>query len=153
MSANIIDIFLEPSHDITLVNFVILLSMAAVGIGEAIYLIKKRLAIEPPICVIGYECRKVLESKYSSIFGVHNDVLGLAFYISVAVIGLLLGLGIGPQNILDEFLEIMVIGAAIFSAALIYIQWRVIRAWCSWCLISAATIFVMLIVIVFGNLI
>ncbi len=150
---NILNIFSESAHNIELLNFIILLSMAAVGIGETIYLIKKRLAVEPPICVIGYECRKVLESEYSSILGIHNDVLGLAFYITIAVIGILLALGINPYNIIDIILEAVVIGGALASAALLYIQWRVIRAWCSWCIISAATIFIMLAVIVFGSLI
>lgn len=150
---NILINFFETAHEVSLINFVILLSMATVGMGETIYLIKKRLAVEPPLCVIGYECRKVLESEYSSILGIHNDVLGLAFYITIAVLGILLALGINPYNIMDIMLEAMVIGGSLASVALLYIQWRVIRAWCSWCIISAATIFVMLAVIVFGSLI
>ncbi|MEK7647309.1 MAG: vitamin K epoxide reductase family protein [Patescibacteria group bacterium] len=143
----------EPAHEIAFVNFIILLMMSAVGIGETLYLIKKRLAVEPPICVIGYECRKVLESEYSSIFGIHNDVLGIVFYIAVAILGILLALGINPLNIFDIMLEIIIVSGSIASAALLYIQWRVIRAWCSWCIISAATIFTMLAVIVLGDLI
>lgn len=150
---NILINFFETAHEVSFINFVILLSMAAVGIGETVYLIKKRLAVEPPLCVIGYECRKVLESEYSSILGIHNDVLGLAFYITIAILGILLALGINPLNIIDIMLEAMVIGGALASVALLYIQWRVIRAWCSWCIISAATTFVMLAVIVFGSLI
>ncbi|MBI5045531.1 MAG: vitamin K epoxide reductase family protein [Candidatus Niyogibacteria bacterium] len=152
-SLNIINKILEPTHAVSLANFFIILSMAAIGIGETIYLIKKRLAVEPPICVIGYECRKVLESEYSSILGVHNDTLGLSFYIMVAALDILLALGINPKNIIDLLLEIIIVSGTITSAALLYLQWRVIRAWCFWCVVSAATVFVMLAVIIFGNLI
>lgn len=124
-------------------SYALLFTLSAIGISETVYLIKKRKAGERPVCVIGEQCHQVLESKHNKTLGVHNDVLGLALYILISFITAFLVIGIEPMAFWKKLASISILAAAVASLYLIYLQWRVIRAWCFWCLISAFTVFLM----------
>ena len=121
--------------------------MSVFGIAETAYLIRQRKVKERPVCIFNEECHKVLESKYNKILGVNNDVLGLIFYILISFLTILLLAKTGPQALLIVLSKIFIFAGALFSIALIFIQWRLIKAWCFWCLLSAATTILMAIII------
>ncbi|MDO8663838.1 MAG: vitamin K epoxide reductase family protein, partial [Candidatus Wildermuthbacteria bacterium] len=125
----------------------LLFTLSAIGISETVYLIKKRKAGEKPVCIVGDDCRKVLESKYNKILGIHNDILGLVFYIAVSVVFAFLVIGFGPLMWLSLAAKSFISVGLIMSSIFTYLQWRVIKAWCFWCLMSAATIYLMAITI------
>lgn len=130
-----------------MVYFIFILILSIVGIGETGYLIKKRMARERPVCVLNQECHKVLESKYNNIFGVKNDILGLVFYITVSLFIILLMAEAGPRLFLIDLVKVFILSGVLFSMILVFIQWRLIKSWCFWCLLSAATIIFMAIII------
>jgi len=131
----------------------IVFTLAAIGISETAYLIRKRRALQRPVCPIGEDCTVVLSSKYNQILGVHNDVIGFFAYIVIAVIAALLVNGAGPVLRLEFAARALVAGGAVFSLFLLYIQWRVLKAWCFWCVMSAFTLFGMLAVVLTQSLI
>ncbi|MBI2635726.1 hypothetical protein HYW84_00155 [Candidatus Peregrinibacteria bacterium] len=123
--------------------FALLFTLAAIGISETSYLVRIRRANENPVCLGGENCQIVLRSKYSRLFLVKNDVLGFAYYL---VIALILGLSVSgtrPLSLWVPMIAFLLISGSIMSLFLTYLQWRVIRAWCVWCLISAGTIWLM----------
>ena len=125
----------------------LLFTLAAIGISETVYLLRMRLAEERPVCVIGLEdCHKVLESKYNRLFIIPNEAAGLIFYIIVSLIAAFLVLELEPVLLWRGLLKLLIFAGAAFSLGLTYLQWRVIKAWCFWCLMSAATIFLMVII-------
>ncbi|MBI4812291.1 hypothetical protein HY798_02485 [Candidatus Falkowbacteria bacterium] len=130
--------------------FAILFTLSAIGISETVYLVRKRIAAEKPICPIGGGCVTVLTSRYSKIFLVHNDVLGLLTYVVIAFITAFLVIEVQPMFLWTLFLQILVIVASVMSIFLTLLQWRVIHAWCFWCLMSAITIWIMEIIIFFS---
>lgn len=121
----------------------LLFTLAAIGISETSYLIKKRRLSERPVCPIGTGCEEVLQSKYNTLFGVHNDILGFIFYVAMAFITSLLVIENGPIEILLKGAYILLFGATFMSLYFTYLQWKVIHAWCFWCLMSAVTIVLM----------
>lgn len=125
----------------------LIFTLAIIGIAETAYLIRKKLAKSAPVCIIGQECNKVLESKYNKFLGIPNEVLGLFFYVAVSLLAAFLVIGMGPILWWKRLAEILIFSAAVMSLGLVYIQWRIIKAWCSWCLISAITVFLMAIII------
>ena len=132
----------------------LLFTLAAIGIAETAYLIEKRKKAQLPVCPIGEDCTTVLKSKYNKIFpGIHNDLLGLLFYVGIAFLTAFLVIGIEPSQLWELFAKISIISGAIFSLFLLYLQWKVIRAWCFWCIMSACTIFTMTLIIEVSNLI
>ncbi|MBI5787081.1 MAG: vitamin K epoxide reductase family protein [Candidatus Niyogibacteria bacterium] len=125
----------------------LLFTMAALGLSETAYLIRKRRAMEAPVCPIGEDCHAVLSSKYSRLFFVHNEIAGFVFYAAVSVFAALLVIGIGPARTIILILSILVFSGSAASLFFLYLQWKVIKAWCFWCVMSALTIFAMAVII------
>jgi uncharacterized membrane protein len=128
----------------------LLFTIAAIGISETAYLIRKRKKSEAPVCPMGGGCATVLSSKYNHLFGVHNDILGLLFYIFFSALAALLVIGSGNLPLLVLLAKIAVVIGILMSAALTFIQWKIIKAWCFWCLMSAGTT-VFLFIIIFSS--
>ncbi|MBI2624852.1 MAG: hypothetical protein HYW70_00735 [Candidatus Nealsonbacteria bacterium] len=125
----------------------LLFTLAAIGISESVYLIRTRMAGQRPVCVIGKDCHKVLESEYRKIFGIDNDTLALIFYIIVSLTTAILVLEAGPVVFIQRLAKILILTGAGFSVLTIFVQWRLIKAWCFWCLMASATVFLMAITI------
>lgn len=130
--------------------FALLFTLSAIGIAETVYLIRSRIASEKPVCVLGKSCSIVLESKYKRLLIIDNDILGLLFYIVCAIISAFLVIGIAPTHTWEIVLRILAEIGSLLSILLTYIQWRVIKAWCFWCLMSAFTIWFIRLIILLG---
>ena len=129
--------------------FAILFTLDAIGLSIATYLIRKRRASELPVCIIGSDCSIVLGSKYNRFFFIHNDIAGFLFYIVSATITALLFLDIGNVELLVGFYGIILLGASLLSLIFTYLQWRVIKAWCFWCVASAGIVWLMTLILAF----
>ena len=118
--------------------------VAFIGMVDALYLSIKRNAGPIP-CHITRGCTDVLTSKYSEIAGIPLSWFGLAFYVvifSLAVFTLFED----PEHRLSQLpgLIFYLAGAAlIVSAFLVGIQAFILRAFCEYCLLSAALVLTM----------
>lgn len=130
--------------------FALIFTLSAIGISETVYLIRKRIAAEQPFCPIGEDCTKVLSSKYGKIFIIPNDILGFLSYIAISLISAFLVIGVSPAELWIFVIKLLVFSASVMSIFLTYIQWKVIKAWCFWCLTSAFTIWLMGVIILIG---
>ena len=130
----------------------LLFTLSAIGLAETAYLIRERINQRAAACVIGSDCSTVLESKYNKFVGVHTDVWGFLFYLSMAIISGLLVVGVGPLSWWLLIFKVNVFLASFITLLLVYLQWRVIKVWCFWCLMSAGTILLMDIIIVVSNI-
>lgn len=128
-------------------SFALIFTLSAIGISETVYLIRQRIAVRQPVCPIGKSCVTVLASKYSKLFLIPNDVLGLLTYIIISFIAAFLVIGVEPISVWNFTLKILLSSASLMSVFLTYLQWRVIKAWCFWCLMSAFTIWMMGVII------
>ena len=116
-----------------------LVPLAFFGLCETAYLVFCRICTLRPLCTSDGTCQLVLKSKYSHLFGVHNDILGLLFYLAVLLDLELITLRIGPTAVEFLALNALLIGGACMSVVLTVIQWKIIKHWCPWCLASACT--------------
>jgi uncharacterized membrane protein len=128
----------------------LIFTLAAIGVAETRYLISKRLAGSQPVCFIGTGCGKVLESKYNKILGIHNDLLGLFFYLVIGLLLAFLVLEISVRLPLNLVLLGLLIGGSLFSVYLTFLQSLVIKTWCFWCVGSALTIWLMTLIFFWG---
>lgn len=132
----------------------LLFTLAAIGISETAYLISTRRRHKHAVCVMGgSSCQIVLESKYNRLFGVHNDLLGFVFYLFLTVLLGLIVVGGGPLTTWGMMAHASITSAAVFSVFLVYLQKFVIRSWCFWCLMSAATTWLMTLIIFLNPLV
>jgi uncharacterized membrane protein len=130
--------------------YALIFTLAAIGISETSYLIKSKIKSEIPVCPINEDCGKVLESKYNKIFLIPNEFLGLLFYVFISLsAGVLVVGAVSGETAqwLGLIVKILIAGGSLFSLFLTYLQWRVIKSWCFWCLMSAFTVWLMFVII------
>ncbi len=115
----------------------IVLSFA--GLINASYLTYKHyFEKEPLVCPIeGHDCNAVVQSRWSHMFSVRNEVLGVVFYGAALASGLLLALNQGAIPGLRFYILIGTGLGMLFSVFLTYLQKFVIHEFCFYCLISA----------------
>lgn len=118
------------------VTFIVL---ALLGVLETAYLTWQHLHKDqhPLECPLQHDCSVVTESKWSKMFFVRNEVLGLVYYI-----GLLAGVIVhvvlpGMIPYASVLFVIATAGGLLFSLFLIGIQAFVIKDYCFYCLVSA----------------
>lgn len=131
----------------------LLFTLSAIGLSETAYLIRQRIYAEKVSCPINGDCEKVLNSKYNKLLIIPNDILGLLFYLAVAIMAAFLVIGIEPIFFWNQAIKILVALASLASLFFTYLQWRVIRSWCFWCLMSAFTVWLMAIIILISPVI
>lgn len=132
-------------------SLALLFTLASLGVSETVYLIRKRIAAQAPVCLLGEDCTLVLTSTYRKIFGVSNDILGFVFYVFISLLSAFLVIGVQPMSLWQTLFQIAVGVGSLISLFLTYLQWRVIKAWCFWCVMSACTIWLMGVIILISN--
>lgn len=139
----------EVTNGITRPVLIIILLLSLFGVCETAYMMRTRLTKRPAVCPMGKEasCSEVLESKYNTFFGIHNDFFGFAYYATVVLLSLFLNIGFGPANYIKALLILAITAGASMSIYLTYVQARILHAWCFWCLTSAATTWLLAIFI------
>ena len=116
----------------------LLIILAVVGLLDSWYIFYKKQKNEKLVCFIGQDCDEVVNSKYSHIYGIPNEVLGIIFYLSVLGIVGLVALGTTEFHGISLMAVIHLIAffALLLSVFLTAIQAFVLKAWCEYCLVA-----------------
>jgi uncharacterized membrane protein len=117
----------------------VLAVLAVVGLLDSWYIFYKKQKNEKLVCFIGQDCNEVLNSRYSHIYGVPNEVLGIIFYLSVLGMVSLVALGVPALHgiSLMAIIHLIAFFALLLSIFLTAIQAFVLKAWCEYCLIAS----------------
>jgi uncharacterized membrane protein len=130
-------LFKQPLSAVPTKLAVFLLVIALLGFADASYLtIEHYQGVVPPCSVVS-GCETVLTSSYSVIGGVPVSLLGAVFYF-VVLVGICAFLESKKTAPLKWALLCTVFGF-LFSLWFIYVQARILDAWCLYCLGSAFT--------------
>jgi uncharacterized membrane protein len=106
-----------------------------VGLGDAIYLTVQHLSGRSVRCAIVTGCSAVLSSRYSTIAGLPTALYGVVAYFLAFSLSTLALFGSSRAVTL---LRLTVSGMFVGTLWLLYLQAFVIKAFCTWCLVSAA---------------
>lgn len=116
-----------------------ILALTLLGIADSAYLLYEHLGHD--VICIGSGCSIVDASIYSEVFGIPMSVMGLVAYV---VIFALSWAGLRLRNPAREWVYSAIYGFALigvlYSGYLTYLELFVIRAICTWCVVSAAII-------------
>jgi uncharacterized membrane protein len=118
--------------------------LAFIGTVDALYLSIKRNAGPIP-CHVTHGCTDVLTSKYSSIAGIPLSWFGLAFYVTILSL-VVFKVFEDVERPLEFPLPVVfyLTGAGlVVSALLVGIQAFILKAFCEYCLLSAALVLTM----------
>ncbi len=125
------------------INFLYLFGV--IGVLDTSYLIYHKLRGTEVACLFFPKewCYKVQHSPQSKTFGIPNSFLGLIMYIAILAMTYIFAVGGMPF----WPIQVIVTFGFLFSMYFIYVQAFVLRAFCTWCVVSAVNfIFMMLAV-------
>ncbi|CAN5733187.1 hypothetical protein BH24ACI3_BH24ACI3_04700 [soil metagenome] len=123
--------------------------VALVGLADSVYLTISHFTSEPVPCSLVEGCEKVLSSPYAEFYGMPIAALGALAYFAAFSLALLAAFG---NRVMWNVLGLQVVVMATFTAWLLYLQAAVIGAFCQFCLLSAVTTFVILILFAISKL-
>ena len=112
--------------------------LAVAGLADATYLTASHLSGETVTCLASTRCSEVLTSKYATIGGVPLALIGAIGYFTVFAAATLAAFGTEKaRRVLTIMIGVMFVG----TLWLLYLQAFVIKAYCDYCLLSAAITF------------
>jgi uncharacterized membrane protein len=144
--------FMELSENSgTRVRYLWLTSIGAslVGLVDSIYLTWIKLADQTAACSRIGDCESVNNSQYSEIAGIPIALLGAGAFLTILLLLVL------ENRLADQSanLRLAVFGlslaGSLYSGYLTYLEIAVLRAICPFCVVSAISIFMLLILGIF----
>ena len=110
--------------------------LSLVGLFDAIYLTVEHMAGRSVRCALVSGCSEVLASSYASVGGQPVALFGVAAYFTAFSLATLIAFDYERLRPL-----LLLLSALMFLASLwfLYLQAFVLRAFCQYCLLSAAT--------------
>ncbi|MFZ3020315.1 MAG: vitamin K epoxide reductase family protein [Minisyncoccia bacterium] len=119
-----------------------------IGVLDTLYLIYHKVRGTEVACIFfpAEWCHTVQHSPQSKILGIPTSYLGFLMYVLILVMTYMFahgGLAFWP-------IEVLVTFGFLFSMYFTYIQAFVLRAFCTWCVLSAINFTVMTLVIYFS---
>jgi uncharacterized membrane protein len=114
-----------------------------VGILDAGYITYEKFAGRVPVCSAYFDCGKVLGSQWASIGPIPVSLLGVGFYVTLFILGVLLFLekenitAFGKKLRITSLLHFFSALGFLFSLFLVFLMAFILQAWCLYCLVSA----------------
>lgn len=109
--------------------------LSLVGLADAIYLTVEHLTGRGVRCTVAAGCSEVLSSQYAAPGGVPLAAVGAAAYFTAFSCATLAAFGYRRAQ---SLLAIIVVPMFLVTLGLLFIQAFVLRAFCDYCLLSAA---------------
>lgn len=118
-------------------SLVIILA-AITGSLIASYIRYKKTAHQVLVCPLHSNCETVTHSQFSRFLGIPVELMGIAYYVIIAVSYLVFQFMPDLAGAYSIFaLLVLSTTAFLFSAYLTFIQAFTLKQWCTWCLFSA----------------
>lgn len=127
----------------------ILYVFGLIGVIDTLYLIYHKVRGTNVACPFfpAEWCYKVQHSPQSKTFGIPNSVAGFVIYVLILVLAYLYS----SSSIAFWPIQVVVAFGFLFSLYFTYVQAFVLRAFCTWCVISTINFTVMAIAVFLLN--
>lgn len=89
-------------------------------------------------CLFGGKCAEVISSRFGFTLGIKNEITGMVYYLLLSAYLLISMLIPRLGDDLALYAKTATILATVFSIYLLFIQLKVLKQICSWCLIAIA---------------
>ena len=121
-------------------------AVSLVGLGTSIFLAFEYVWAGEVACPVGGAgCDVIRLSEYSSALGIPVPLMGIGFYLTLAVLEIARSELPGAQRMIDRTMLAMAGAGMAFSAYLTALEAFVIGAYRFWCLVSATCTLVLVI--------
>lgn len=104
----------------------------------------------PVMCPIGTGCDVVRASPYSHFLGISVPLLGIVFYLLMAIFSVVSAQK-NFNNLLSRLKLLVSLAGFFFGLYLTFLEIFVIKAVCFWCVISFILSFLILVLVILGR--
>lgn len=128
-------------------QIITIIVLAVVGMLNTTYLVVKKIRRESVWCLFFPQesCDKVNDSPQSKTFGFPNSFAGFIIYSAILVFTLFFHFGITPFY---PVVTLIIIGF-LFSLYFLYVQAFVLKAYCTWCVLSFVEFTLLFLIVLF----
>ena len=128
-------------------DITVLYVFGSIGVLDTLYLIYHKLKGTDVACIFFPKewCHKVQYSPQSHTLGIPNSYAGFGMYIAILILTWLFSSG----SIAFWPIQAIVTFGFLFSMYFLYVQAFVLRAFCTWCVVSVINFTIMFIVVWF----
>lgn len=109
--------------------------LSLLGLSVASFLFYEYNITGPIICPTGAGCDIVRASAYSKFLGISIPLLGIAYYLTMALLSVIHSHKL-PVRLLSRLKLLSASAAVVFGVYLTYLEAFVIKAYCFWCVTS-----------------
>jgi uncharacterized membrane protein len=109
--------------------------ISLIGLGDAVYLTVHHLTGQSVRCAVSSGCSAVLSSAYATLAGIPIAAIGAAAYFMAFSLATLAAFGYDRAR---TWLVLVIAPMLLSTLWLFYLQAFVLRAYCDFCLLSAA---------------
>lgn len=116
---------------------VIISFLGLIGFLVSRFIYEKKHTGKKLVCLLGFDCEKVIKSKYSVFLGAKVESMGMIYYTYIYLAYMmLLFIPYGLPVFLSSVLLITSFMSFVFSLYLVYLQFVKLKSGCTWCLSS-----------------
>jgi len=135
----------EEEYNISMDTLTILYVFSGIGIADTLYLLYHKIMGTDVACPFFPKewCRKVQYSPRSKTFGIPNSLAGLLMYAGIFILTWFYAAG----SIALWPIQLIVTVGFLFSMYFTYVQAFVLRAFCTWCVVSALNFTIMVLAV------
>jgi uncharacterized membrane protein len=123
-----------------LIIYILTACIALVGLTEATYLAVLAFTGETAVCGNSTGCAEVLGSAYAKLHGIPVAAFGAAAYFTVFTFATFAAFGYPKAR---RFLALIIAAMFLFTLWLLGVQAFLLHAFCRYCLVSAAMVFLL----------
>lgn len=126
-----------------------IIALAAFGLAVSVYLTVVHYTSAPIICLATSGCESVNQSVYAELAGIPIALLGAGAYLAMLAVAFAEKPRLLSPNTVTTILFGISLSGTLYSAYLTYVELFVLRAICSWCVLSAlamTAIFVLVLI-------
>lgn len=117
-------------------KLILIAILAFLGFADSVYLTIIHYKNIIPPCSVTQGCERVLTSQFAAIAGIPLGLFGTLFFILIFVLAILSLQK--NREILKKALNFFSASGLIAGIILFYIQWKVLYAFCQYCLLVEA---------------
>ncbi|OHA60165.1 MAG: hypothetical protein A2589_00615 [Candidatus Vogelbacteria bacterium RIFOXYD1_FULL_46_19] len=129
-----------------IIFLLVILVVAVVGGVTSGYIKYHRRHGKKLECAITTDCEQLFSSSYEAWRGIDNEKLGLWFF-GLVIAFAVLGAVVGVYWWLKVGLLLVTMAGAGYGIYLIHAQIRVIKHWCTWCLVPTVSAVIILLAV------
>lgn len=122
-----------------MISYLAIIFLSFAGFLLSYYLHHKKKKPEPMVCPLHGQCKEVITSEYSTFLGLENTMLGMAYYLALAIA---YAFAIIMPDTIPSYFGVILFSstliAFLFSVYLTAVQVVSLHQFCGWCLTSAA---------------